>query len=82
MTKNPFESLLIVQKKKKKKKTQLEMCPQYMDAPTLGTSIKACKTLPNQLTSMWGHLCTQDILLVDKESKNNEKYKAICLQGQ
>ena len=25
------------------KKKQLEMCPQYTDAPALGTSVKLCK---------------------------------------
>ena len=28
------------------------------------------------------HLCTLDTFLVNKETKNNEKYKALCLQGQ
>ena len=56
-------------KKKKKEKTKkLEMCPQYMDAPVLGISMKLCKPLPMQ-----GHLCTSDSFLVNKESKNNEK---------
>ena len=45
--------------KTNKKSQKLGMCPQYTDAPALGTSIKL-QTLPNESTSMRGHLCTLD----------------------
>ena len=50
-----------------------------MDAPVLGTSIKLCKPCQISLRQCGG---TLDTFLDNKESKNNENYKAFCLQGQ
>ena len=36
----------------------------------------------NKTRPMLGHLYTPDTFLINKESKNNEKYKTLCLQGQ
>ena len=65
------------------------MCPQYTDAPALGTSIKLCKPLQFNLRQCGGggegggggRLCTLDTFQVNKESKVMI-YKAFCLQGQ
>ena len=54
------------------------MSPQYTDAPTFGTSIKLCKPCRISLRQ-YGR--TLDTFLVNNESKNNENYKAFCLQG-
>ena len=49
------------------------MCPLYKDAPANLAKLAYI----NARASVY-----LDTFLVNKESKNNEKYKVLCLQGQ